>query len=463
MVGLAPCAVTFRGADIARSGIPSYGAGMTAETDPRQPRLVVAPERPNLDTELHIRLVGLPPGVEVRLRASLRDPRGGEWRSSATFRAAANGAIDLRRDAPASGSYGGVDPMGLVWSMEPVEEPPPNRPADFLAPTRLRLVAEVAGAEVAAVEVERRRVPEGLARTDVREGGLVGTLYCPDGGDRLPGVLLLGGAEGGMHEDDAALLAAHGYVALALAYCGMPGLPATQQGVPLEYFGDALAFLGRHLRVRPGRLAVMGASKGGEAALLVGATFPQARAVISVVGSGLVTQGISQDALSGSLLDVLRTPVANWTLQGRALPYLPNVVTPELEAVVAAGEPVALRLAFDPGLRRADLLAEVTIPVEHINGAVLLISSDDDQGYGMEFHQVAAERLSTRQHPYSWRHIVYQAAGHHIAAPPYAPTTRAFSPGPGVTFRGGGTPAGDARARASAWQESLRFLSDEIG
>jgi dienelactone hydrolase len=296
----------------------------------------------------------------------------------------------------------------------------------------------------------------------VREGGLVGTLYCPDGGDRLPGVLLLGGAEGGMHEDDAALLAANGYVALALAYCGMPGLPVTQQEIPLEYFGDALAFLSRHRRVRPGRLAVLGASKGGEAALLVGATFPQARAVISVVGSGLVTQGISQDALSGSLLDVLRTPVANWTLKGRALPYLPNVATPELEAVVAAGEPVALRLAFDPGLRRADLLAEATIPVERIRGAVLLISSDDDQGYGMAFHEVAAEQLATHHHPYTWRHIVYQDAGHHIAAPPYAPTTRAFSPGPGVTFRGGGTPEGDARARVGAWQETLRFLADEI-
>jgi hypothetical protein len=34
------------------------------------------------------------------------------------------------------------------------------------------------------------------------------------------------------------LLAAHGYAALALAYHGTPGLPATLQHIRLEYFLD---------------------------------------------------------------------------------------------------------------------------------------------------------------------------------------------------------------------------------
>jgi dienelactone hydrolase len=174
-------------------------------------------------------------------------------------------------------------------------------------------VAEVDGMPVVTAQALRLPVPDGVGRSDVRDHGLVGTLYYPEGVDPLPGVLMLGGAEGGMHEDDAALLAAHGYAALALAYYGMPGLPATAQDIPLEYFGHALAYIQRHPRVRADRLAVMGGSKGGEAALLVAATFPQVRAAISVVGSGLVTQGISQDVLTGSLLEILSTPVANWT------------------------------------------------------------------------------------------------------------------------------------------------------
>jgi dienelactone hydrolase len=455
-------------ADIARSVTASYGAAMTRITGSThsagsaRPRLVVSPERPSLDTELHIRLHDLPAGGEVTLRASLRDPRGCEWRSSATFSAAADGTVDLHRDAPVHGSYQTTDPMGLIWSMTAAGEPRPEQPADALAPTPLRLAVEVGGVEVADAHMDRLRVPEGLRRTDVREHGLVGTLYHPDGDDPLPGVLLLGGSEGGMHEDDAALLAAHGFAAMALAYYGLPGLPATLQDIPLEYFGKALDYLQRHPHVRADRLAVIGGSKGGEASLLVGAMFPQVRAVVSVVGSGLVTQGISGGVLSGSLLDILSTPVASWTYRGRALPYLPNVVTPELRAAVAAGEPVALRSAFGPALLRADLIPAATIPVERVRGAVLLISSDDDQGYGLAFHDAAERRLAALDHPHSFEHIVYQEAGHHIAAPPYAPTTRSLSPGPGVLFRGGGTPAGNARARADAWRRTLRFLAREL-
>src|SRR6266545_1797198 len=171
----------------------------------------------------------------------------------------------------------------------------------------------------------------------------------PDGGRLVPGLLLLGGAEGGMHEDDAALLAAHGYAALALAYYGLPGLPATLQNIALEYFEAALTFLQRHPHVRGDRFAVMGASKGGEAALLVAATFPQVGAAVSVVGSGVITQGASQDVLTGSFLDILNTPAANWTYRGNPLPFLPFVVTPEMEHLVASRKPVALRMTFRAG------------------------------------------------------------------------------------------------------------------
>jgi hypothetical protein len=289
-----------------------------------QPRLLVAPERPSLDTELRIRLHDVPPGGEVTLHASMSDPHGLQWRSSAVFRADSAGVLDLRRDAAVRGDYHGVDPMGLIWSMRQAPGSRPDQPVDFLAPTPLRLTAEVTGAPAAAVEVPRRRVPDGLHRTDVRDHGLIATLFRPERGGPFPGVVMLGGAEGGMHEDDAALLAAHGFAALALAYYGVAGLPVTLANIPLGYFGQALDYLRQHSDINGDRLAVMGGSKGGEAALLVAATFPHVRAAVSVVGSGLITQGISQDVLTGSLLDILTTPVANWTWHGHPLPYLPT-------------------------------------------------------------------------------------------------------------------------------------------
>jgi dienelactone hydrolase len=434
---------------------------MPAIPESSLPRLHLSPAQPTLDTPLRMRLDGLPPGREVTLRASQLDPRGCEWQSAATFTAAADGTVDLRRDAPRPGCYPAADPMGLVWSMEPAPGAAAARPPDFLASTPFCVRAEIGGAAIASARCARLRVPAGLTRTEVRSDGLVGTLWTPAGEPR-PGVLMLGGSEGGMHEDDAALLAGHGYAVLALAYYGLPGLPATLRDIPLEYFGRALAFLREPGRVSAGGLAVIGASKGGEAALLIGAVFPRVRAVVSVVGSGVVTQGISQDVRTGAFLDIIRTPVASWTYHGRELPYVPNAVTAELAAAVAAGEPVALRLAFEAGMRSAGGIPAATIPVEKINGAVLLISGGDDQGYGPAFQDIAARRLARHRHPHPWDHLVFEDAGHLIAQPPYGPTTSSLTPGPGVTFRHGGTPAADARARAAGWQAILAFLAREF-
>lgn len=92
---------------------------MTSGGEGLAPRLRVSPERPGLDTELAIRLDGVPPGAEVTLRASQAGAGGREWGSAAVFVAGRDGSVDAGRDAPVRGSYRGADPMGLVWSMEP--------------------------------------------------------------------------------------------------------------------------------------------------------------------------------------------------------------------------------------------------------------------------------------------------------------------------------------------------------
>jgi dienelactone hydrolase len=415
-------------------------------------RFEISPADPNLDTALHIRLAGLTPGERVTVRAAQTDRHGWRWASSAEFVAGADGAADLRRDAPVSGSYTGADAMGLVWSMQRLAQA--GSPGDPLAPTGLDLAAEVDRATATAT-VARRRIPAGLVRTEVRDDGLVGMLYHPAGAARVGAVIVLAGSEGGIHEDDAALLAGHGHAALALGLYGLPGLPPTMQAIPLEYAQRALEYLRALPFVDPDRIAVVGGSKGGEAALLFGATFPEIRGVVSIVGSGVMTQGIAQSIVTGSFLEILRTPVPNWTLNGEPLPYVPNVVTEEMEKLVAEGAPVSLRMAFEPGLA-LDVLAEATIPVERVNGPVLLLSTELDGGAGPAYHQIAADRLAAHGRPHE--HVVYPGAGHLIAAPPYAPTTVTQSPGPGVTFEHGGEPAATAYARADARRRTLAFL-----
>jgi dienelactone hydrolase len=308
-----------------------------------------------------------------------------------------------------------------------------------------------------------------LVRTDVRHDGLVGVLFHPEPGSdptaTLPGVLMLGGAEGGLHEIDAAFLAGQGYAALALAYYGLPGLPGVLRDIPLEYFATALDYLRAQPYVDPHRIGIVGGSKGGEAALLVAATFPGVDAVVCLAGSGYVTQGISQSVYTGSFREIITTPVACWTYQGHELPYLPNVMTPRAESALDAGEPVALGWTKPDLTADPDLVDAATIPVENIAGAVLLVvGADDIGGYGVTFHDVAAQRLEAHKHPHTWRHIVHPGAGHNIIPPPDGtgpqPTTW---PGPsGITFLSGGTPEIDLRARADTWRETLHFLQQEL-
>lgn len=435
---------------------------MTAKTARPTLRLDVTPVRAPMDTELTVRILDAPPGGQVTVVAHSIDAAGQQFQSAATFTANEDGTVDLRSDPPRAGSsYGGVDPMGLIWSMRPAGPADPQAARGRLVPQPLVLTAQADGTSPAAMKVSRLFVPDGLTRTDVAEHGLVGVLYRPADNRPLPAVLMLGGAEGGLHEDNAALLAAHGYIVLALAYYGMPGLPRTLTNIPVEYFGTALSYLAGRADIAAGRIAVHGGSKGGEAALLIGSIYPAVRAVVSIVGSALITQGISQDVETGSLLEILRTPVPNWTYQGRELPYLPNVVTPRMEAAVAAGGPVSLGWAA-PDLSNADKVAEAAIPVERIAGPVLLISGADDQTYGPAFQEAAAQRLAAAGHPYPFRHTVHVRAGHLIAAAPYRPTTQSVLPGPGVPFQYGGTPAADAAARLATWHETLSFLDNAL-
>ena len=287
-------------------------------------------------------------------------------------------------------------------------------------------------------------------------GGLVASLHEPAGTGPAPGVLLLGGSEGGLHEWDAQLLAAEGFTVLALAYFGAPGLPPGLVDIPVELFSRGLDLLADQPSTDH-RFGVVGGSRGGEAALLVASHDSRVGAVVSVVGSGLVTQGI--DFARGSLLEILAAPTSSWTLGGRPLPYLPYTVTDELRLLVEQQRPVPLSLAFLPPPTDPAELDRVSIPVERIRGPVLLLSAEDDRNWpSAAYSQVAADRLAG--HPHWFEHRILRGAGHTIAGPPGAPFTTTLSPGPGVTFEMGGTAEVNTRARAECWAATAAFLTD---
>src|SRR4051812_4914570 len=90
--------------------------------------------------------------------------------------------------------------------------------------------------------------------------GLVGELHLPDGKGRAPGLMILGGSEGGHAAafHFAQVFAKRGFASLGLAYFGDPGVPATMEDVPLEYFTRGLDWLAAQPGVDPKRLGIFG-------------------------------------------------------------------------------------------------------------------------------------------------------------------------------------------------------------
>lgn len=432
--------------------------------------LSVTPADDLIDVSRQIVVTGLAPGAQVGIVAQTTRGNGVLWHARAAFVADTQGTVDLTRDAPISGDYIGISAMGLVWSQRPEDgkarEVFPPLSATGFEPLTTTLTATANGESVHARFVQRLAAP-GVTRHEVRaadnEEGLVGTLYLPDPyahpGPR-PAVLILNGSGGGMNEPRAALYASHGYAAFALAYFKAPGLSDYISNTPLEYFERALAWLRRRVQPLHDFVAVSGQSRGGELALLLGATFPEAvSAVIGYVPGAVVHSG--QNAADPAV----GREGPTWLYRGQPLPHLWEGNRTATWAPFDEGPaPHRHERAIRTALQDANAVARARIRVERTRGPVLLLSATDDGSWpSSDYSRMVTAKLAEVRHPYPVEHLDYEGAGHAIVFP-YVPTTQLVYAHPvsGRISTGGGEPRANARADAQSWAAVLRFLASAV-
>lgn len=404
------------------------------------------------------KITGLQPGERVTLKAVSRDAKMTRWESAAVFTADGAGTVDVASQAPVSGSYAGADIFGLLWSMQPENadaKKPVSYRANGVAGWTVDLQAENSsgGSAAARFRCVYQRPNEGLVRVPLDQDGLCGFLYHPAQGGPFPGVVILGGAEGGMIETLARAFAANGFAALTLAYFNYPNLPNELVEIPLEYVDRAIDWLTVRPGVKAGGLGLVGGSKGGELALLVAARNGGVRAVVAMTPAAHAWEGHSKRFFSPDY-----QPRSSWSLGNKPLPYIRFKASAEEKEKEMKGELASFVSYFRDGLAQADAAAieQAAIPVEKIGGPLLLISGTDDRIWPAAEHCAAImARLKKAGFPHEVRHLSIENGGHTSFLPSLITANH------GQLTDGnpnGGSPQADAGGGYRSWAAILDFL-----
>jgi dienelactone hydrolase len=245
-----------------------------------------------------------------------------------------------------------------------------------------------------------------LLHIPVRDNGLVGTLVVPKSTRAYPGILRLGGGEGGIQVGDAETIASEGYAVFAIAYFGMEGLPSDLQEVPLEYFGKAIKWMKHSIYIDATKLAVIGVSRGSTLALLLPTIYRDFEAIVAIAPSHVVWQSHylnwNHYAVRSSL-----------SYHGKALPFVPYDFSNKAASAACNSETAACVGMYEQSLKQRQRVRAALIPVERIRAPVLLLSGKADSMWpSSKMGDLVIQRLAKSKHPYEHLHIAYDKAGH---------------------------------------------------
>ena len=211
-----------------------------------------------------------------------------------------------------------------------------------------------------------------VAQFEIREetASLPGVLYVPEGEGPYPAVIVLHGSEGGVGGVDgvAQRLARNGFIAFAFCYFRCLETPRTLENIEISGVSEAIAYLRERPDTAGEKVGVVGFSRGADLALIMGVLDETVGPVVSIMTSPWVYGSPNSDARA-----------AAWVYQGEPLPF-------------------------------------VAIPVEQIDGPVLLLHGQNDHLWPVSFAYIVAERLAAHDHEYAL--IVYPHRGHELSTAP---------------------------------------------
>lgn len=221
-------------------------------------------------------------------------------------------------------------------------------------------------------------------------------------GKSQPLVVGLGGSEGGNAWASDHWKATRdqfikkGYAFLALGYFGAKGTPDTLNRISIDALHEAIMEACKDRHIDKHRIVIVGGSRGGDLALLLGSYYPDISGVVAIVPSHVVFPG-----------HTLHFSTPCWTKDGKPLPFVP--VNEASVPYLVKGD---LRKTFEAMLQDSMAERAATIKVEQIKGPLLLLSATKDEVTpSTPACEAIMARLKTNGFAYESKHLAIEG-GH---------------------------------------------------
>ncbi|XP_029901864.1 peroxisomal succinyl-coenzyme A thioesterase-like isoform X3 [Myripristis murdjan] len=431
---------------LGRSGIrPSSTMAQTVT-----PILSVLPTRGLVDEKFKVALENLPPRFPVTLHSLHQSEDKDYWEAFGYYVSDDRGRVTVSEDASLGGTYKGVEPMGLLWSMHPVPGSRTGlrlRKMDVQSPMVVLISAYKGHAfegfreqpPLASALTERWYMAPGVQRIDIREGGVIGTIFIPPGPGPFPGVLDMWGGGGGLVEYRSALLASHGFVSLALDYLSPKVAVADDQS--LVYFEKAFNIIQQHPQVIKDRVGICGLCLGASVTLNVAAYSESVspRCCVCISGSHVL-------------------PAA------KSLSYVINDGYKHMDKLLVDEQN---RMVWRHAILPITTNPDEKLDMGRIKCPLLLVNGDDDQSKAtVESAEDIAKMMRAAGNEHLLTTLNYHDAGH-LIEPPYTPHFRASNfiiqhLQQKVLVLWGGKTKPHADAQEDSWQKILSFLREHL-
>ncbi|XP_058273384.1 peroxisomal succinyl-coenzyme A thioesterase-like isoform X2 [Hemibagrus wyckioides] len=411
-----------------------------------RPLLSVEPTRGLVDEKLRIVVTNLNPMQEVTLHSLHHSEDMDMWEAFGHYVSDEHGSVSVAKDSSVGGTYTGVEPMALMWSLRPVPGSRTGlrlRKRDVLSPMIFHI--SVYNGHIAqgfnqlrplvTVIIERWYMAPGVQRIDVREKGVQGTFFFPPGPGPFPCVLDMWGGGGGLVEYRAVLLASHGFAAFALEYLFLEEV----KKVDGNYFEVAYQILQEHPMVIRDRIALLGLSFGGSV-------------VLSMAANSSVIKPRCCVCISCSHATPVHSSLSEVYKGLNTLAYKARVENNQI-----IWRDIILPIPTDPAEK---------VDVGLIKCPILMIVGDDDQNWAS---LESAEDMIRMTEKAGNRHllevIIYPGTGH-LIEPPYTPHHRASNfmvdGKEKVIMLWGGQTRLHSYAQEDSWEKILDFFNKHL-